>query len=89
MKLNVRAFALAFGICWGVGIFLLTWWVIAVGGSTGDPTFLGRIYIGYEISPLGSVIGLVWGAADGLIAGAIFAWLYNLIAIRVFPGAQE
>ncbi len=47
MKWNVGAFALAFGIWWGVGIFLVTWWVIAFGGgSTGEPTFLGRIYLG-------------------------------------------
>ncbi len=89
MKLNIRAFALAFAIWWGVGIFLLTWWIIAFCGATGEPTFLARIYIGYEISPIGSVIGLVWGFVDALIAGAIFAWLYNLIATRFFAGAQE
>ncbi len=89
MKLNIRAFALTFAIWWGVGIFLLTWWVIAFGGVTNEPTFLARIYIGYEISPVGSVIGLVWGFVDALIAGAIFAWLYNLIATRYFAGAQE
>ena len=90
MKWNVRAFALAFGIWWGVGIFLVTWWVIAFGGwSTGEPTFLGRIYLGYEISPLGSVIGLVWGFVDALIGGAIFAWLYNVIATKMFAGSQQ
>ncbi len=89
MKLNVRAFALAFGIWWGVGLFILTWWVIAVGGATGEPTFLGRIYLGYEISPLGSVVGLAWGFADGLVGGAIFAWLYNVIATRLFAGAPQ
>ena len=92
MKLNVRAFAMTFAIWWGVGVFLGTWWVIAMSGATGEPTFLARIYIGYEISPLGSIIGLVWGAIDGLIAGAIFAWLYNALAERFFaekePQAQ-
>ena len=88
MKLNVRAFALAFAVWWGVRLFLGTWWVIATSGATGEPTFLARIYIGYEISPVGSVIGLVWGVIDGLIAGAIFAWLYNAIVNRL-PTAQE
>jgi hypothetical protein len=23
---------------------------------------------------------LVWGLADGLVGGAVFAWLYNVIA---------
>ena len=88
MKLNVRAFALACALWWGFGIFFLTWWVIALSGATGEPTLLGRIYIGYEISPLGSVIGLAWGAVDGLIGGAIFAWLYNTIATW-FAAAKE
>jgi hypothetical protein len=67
----------------------LTWWIIAFSGATGEPTLIGRAYIGYRISPLGSVIGLVWGFVDGLIGGAVFAWLYNFIAARgqkVNPG---
>jgi hypothetical protein len=46
-------------------------------------TFIGRIYRGYSISPGGSFIGLIWALFDGLIGGAIFAWLYNLIATRL------
>ncbi len=86
MKLNIRAFALTFAIWWGVGIFLLTWWIIAFGDSASEPFFLGRIYFGYTISPVGSLIGLVWGFVDGLIAGAIFAWLYNALATRLSSG---
>lgn len=82
MKLNVKAFALACGLVWGVGLFLLTWWLIALDGATGETTFLGHIYRGYNVSPAGSVIGLVWAFIDGAIGGAIFAWLYNLIAGR-------
>ncbi len=86
MNLNIKAFALTFAIWWGVGIFLLTWWIIAFGGSTSETFFLGRVYFGYTISPVGSLIGLVWGFVDGLIAGAIFAWLYNALATRLSSG---
>ncbi len=82
MKLNVKAFALACGLIWGLGLFLLTWWIIAIEGVTEEVTFIGRIYRGYNITPLGSFIGLIWAFIDGAIAGAIFAWLYNLIARR-------
>ena len=82
MKLNVRAFSLTCGIVWGVGLFLLTWWIIAFEGVTGEVTLIGRLYKGYRISPLGSIIGLIWAFADGLIGGAVFAWLYNLFAGR-------
>ena len=86
MKLNIKAFAIAFGITWGVGLVILTWWIIAFEGATGEVTFIGRLYRGYNISPLGSLIGLGWGLVDGAIGGAIFAWLYNLIAGR---GAEK
>ena len=79
MKLNVKAFSLACAILWGLALLLLTWWLILLGPATiqGDTTAIGSIYLGYCVSPLGSIIGLVWGFVDGLIAGAIFAWLYN------------
>ena len=82
MKLNVKAFALTCGLVWGLGLFLLTWWIIAFEGATGDITTIGRIYRGFNISPTGNVIGLFWALADGAIGGAIFAWLYNFIAAR-------
>ena len=56
MKLNVKAFSLTCAILWGLAILLLTWWIIALEGSTGAVTPLGRVYRGYCISPLGSVI---------------------------------
>ncbi|MGP8155001.1 MAG: bacteriophage holin [Smithella sp.] len=82
MKINVKAFALTCGIIWGLGLFLLTWWVIAFDGITHEVTLIGRLYRGYNISPLGSLLGLVWGFLDALVGGAIFAWLYNVIAMR-------
>lgn len=86
MRLNVKAFALTCGLVWGLGLFVLTWWVIAFDGATGEVTLLGRIYRGYSLSPTGSVIGLVWALLDGLIGGAIFAWLYNVLTDRISRG---
>jgi len=80
MKLNVKSLSLTTGLVWGIGLFLFTWWVIAFEGITGEPTLIGRLYRGYSISPIGSIIGLIWAFIDGLIGGAIFAWLYNLIS---------
>ena len=82
MKLNIKAFALACGIIWGIGLFLLTWWVIAFDGATHETTLIGQLYRGYNISAAGSFIGLVWGFVDGLVGGAVFAWLYNALAKR-------
>ena len=82
MKLEIKAFALACGIIWGLGLFVLTWWIMAFEGATGEPTLIGRCYLGYSISPVGSLIGLVWGLVDGLVGGAVFACLYNWIVDR-------
>ena len=82
MKLNVRAFALSCALVWGAGLFLMTWWIIAFDGATAEVTLIGKVYRGYTITPLGSVIGLIWGLMDGLIGGAIFAWLYNVLGSR-------
>lgn len=80
MKLSCKALALTTGILWGLTIFIVTWWIIVLDGATGEVPWLGHIYRGYNISLAGSFIGLVWGVVDGMIGGAIFAWLYNLIA---------
>lgn len=80
MKLDVKACAMTCGLIWGLGLFVLTWWIIAFDGPTGETTLIGRVYRGYAISPAGSLAGMVWGFFDGLIGGAIFAWLYNLLA---------
>jgi hypothetical protein len=89
MKLNVRAFALTCGLMWGFGLFFLTWWIIAFEGATKEATYIGLVYRGYNISPLGSVLGLVWGFFDALVGGAIFAWLYNLLRGCLSRGEAE
>ena len=77
--LSIRSVALTLGIVGGASMFLLAWWLIIIGNAEGPTTLLERMYIGYSFTPLGSVIGAVWGFVDFGIAGAIFAWLYNLI----------
>jgi len=80
MRLNLGAFALAFGIWWGGGIFLMTWWLMWTGETSGTPLMLDLVYPGYSISASGSLIGLAYGFVCGTICGGILAWLYNLLA---------
>ena len=77
--LSIRSVALTLGILGGASMFLLAWWLIIIGNAEGPTTLLERMYIGYSFTPLGSVIGAIWGFVDFGIGGAIFAWLYNLI----------
>ena len=88
-KLSVPAFAITCALIWGLGLFLITWWIIIFEGQTGDDLVIGRVYRGYTVTAMGSVIGLGWALVDGLIGGAVFAWLYNLLAVRFSGNVSE
>ena len=77
--MSIRSTGLTAGIFGAVAMFSLSWWLILIGNAEGPITLLERVYIGYSYTPMGSVIGAIWGFVDWGIAGAIFAWLYNLI----------
>lgn len=84
MKLNVKAFALAGGIVWGINWFGLTWWYILTKGITHEKiAFVSDTYVGFTVSPLGSLVALVYGFLDGLFIGLLVAWIYNKIAPRL------
>jgi predicted DNA repair protein MutK len=83
MKLSVRAFALTASLIWGGGILLVG--AINLVSPDYGKAFLelcSSVYPGYHaIRSLGSVIvGTLYGLVDGAICGAVFAWLYNLLA---------
>ena len=83
MKLNVWAFALTCALIWGFGLLAITWWIMLFAGDVEPKTILSRIYLGYAVTPKGSLLGFLWAFGDGLVGGAIFAWLYNLLAGKV------
>ena len=81
--INVRSFALTTGMFGGFSMFFIAWWLILIGAAEGPATLFERLYMGYSFTPLGSVIGAVWGFVDWGIAGAIFAWLYNWLTKKL------
>ncbi len=83
MKLNIKAFGITCALLWGFGVFILTWWIMLFDGPSEGPNLLGAVYRGYTITPLGSLIGLAWALADGLVGGIILAWLYNVLSSHV------
>ena len=80
MKLDVKAFALTGGILWGLSVFLLTWMQIVGYGSETSMNIVKSYYLGYSVTPLGSVIGAVWGFVDFGICCALFSLIYNKLA---------
>jgi hypothetical protein len=82
MKLSVKGFALAGGIMWAAWLFILTWMSLWGYGGVDALSVVKSYYIGYSVSPIGSVIGAVYGFFDMGIGCAIFALLYNKFAAR-------
>ena len=80
MKLNIKAFSLTCAILWALTILLTTYWIIISGSGGNTLSLIRKFYFGYSVSWLGGIIGAIWAFVDGLICGAIFAWLYNKLA---------
>ena len=83
MKLDIKAVAITLGLVWGLLAMFLTGVVNLIWPPYGQ-AFLevtASIYPGYTAAAsFGQVmIGAGYGLVDGAIAGAILAWLYNLI----------
>jgi len=80
MKLSTKALALTSGIVWGLAI-LVTGLANLAWGSYGQQFLqvMSSVYPGYHASRSIAevIIGTLYGFTDGLIGGAIIAWLYN------------
>jgi len=83
MRFNMKALALACAILWGLamlvmGIANLIW------GNYGQQFLqtMASVYPGYHAtrSVAEVIVGTLYGFVDGLIGGAVFAWLYNQFA---------
>ena len=79
MKFNIKAFALVSGLMYGFVLFISVLWLMARGYSNQE-TLLSMVYPYLTISPMGSLLGLIYGFFDGVIIGALFVWLYNHLA---------
>lgn len=75
-KLNVNAIGLSFGLTWAGAIFILG--VLASFGYGVDlVSFLSELYIGYEATLVGSILGAIWAFAYAYIVGVVIASFYN------------
>jgi hypothetical protein len=85
MRFKVPALALTVGLLWGAAMLIVAS-ANLIWPSYGR-TFLdlaASVYPGYHpASGIGSVVtGTLYGLVDGAIGGAVFGWLYNLLAHR-------
>ncbi len=82
--LNATIQGVVTGLLLGGGIFLATNFLLLKGGTVVGPHLglLGEFLPGYDVTFLGSLIGLAYGLAIGFIVGYALALLYNLLADR-------
>jgi hypothetical protein len=75
-RINVKALGLAFGFTWAGGIFVLGF-AASFDYGIDLVNFIAKLYIGYEPTLTGSLIGALWAFTDAFLGGAAVAWLYN------------
>lgn len=79
-RLNGKALGLALGIIWGASIMLMAWVSLWFHYGHTLVESIGMLYIGYNSSIVGGLIGLAWGFIDFFIFGWLIATLYNIFA---------
>jgi len=82
MKLNTKALALASAILWGLAMLLMSLANLIWGSYGQFLQIMSSVYPGYHAtrSIAEVIVGTLYGAGDGLVGGAVLAWLYNQFA---------
>ncbi|MEO8202073.1 MAG: hypothetical protein ABI679_16190 [Gemmatimonadota bacterium] len=79
LRLNGRAWGIAFGLLLGLGIFIATNLLVLKGGPrVGQHLSLLRVFLpGYKVSFLGSIIGFIYAFVFGYALGRLVGTVYN------------
>lgn len=79
-RLSPLAFGLSLGVVWGASVVIMGLLAHYFAYGTAFVTAVGVVYVGYEPSIMGSLIGGLFGFIDALVGGVIIAWLYNVFS---------
>ncbi len=80
VRLSGRVWGIALGLCFGIGLFVLTNILVLKGGEDMG-THLGLLsqyFYGYEIDFVGSLIGFAYASVVGFAIGWGVCQIYNL-----------
>ena len=75
--INAKNFGLAGGILWSLSLLCCALLNMFFSYGSMWMTLIADVYLGFEITPLGIIVGMVWAFFDAFIGLAIFAWIYN------------
>lgn len=81
VRIRTAALAVVFAIIGGLGLFLMTAWLLIKGGpQVGQHLkLLSNYFIGYSVTWRGSIIGFLYGALAGGVIGWSVSTLYNKV----------
>jgi hypothetical protein len=81
LKLNARAWGIAVGLLFGLGIFLATMVLVMKGGKSVGPhlALIGQYLPGYRVTVGGAFIGFVYLSVIGYGVGRIIGGVYNAL----------
>jgi hypothetical protein len=84
-RLQARVLAVVGAVLGGLGIFVMTAWLLIKGGyHVGKHLqLLSNYFIGYSVTWPGSVVGLMYGAIVGGLIGWSIGMLYNAVVDRL------
>jgi hypothetical protein len=82
LRLNARAWGIAVGLLFGLGIFLATLLLVLKGGPNVGPhlSLLGQFLPGYRVTWAGAFIGFMYLFVIGYAVGRVIGGVYNALA---------
>ena len=90
VRLNAMIQGIVTAVLVGAGLFMATNWLVLKGGDVVGPrlALLNQFFPGYDVSFLGSFVGLAYGALVGFIVGYLVAVIYNWL-LRIIEGSHK
>ncbi len=82
LRLNARAWGIAFGLLLGGGLFIATNVLVLKGGPTVGQhlQLLSVFFPGYRVTFLGSFVGFIYAFVLGYAIGRLIGVVYNRLA---------
>ena len=79
LRVSGKILGLVLGILFSVVIFVGTNWLVIKGGSVVGPhlSLLSQYFIGYSVTFVGSLVGVVYAFLFGYLSGVIIGRIYN------------
>ena len=82
MKINALKFGIAFGILYALTFFVVGILAALFGWGAEIMMLMENLYVGFGPTPLGAVIGAIWGFVLGFGLFGCAAWIYNRLIGR-------